>query len=262
MNQRIVILGAGKVGQALVNAMLGTGHALEWYNRSPRQEAMQLAAQYDIPYWSDLKTISKDADLYLLAVADKAIEPVAADLSTLLSSDRLVVHTSGATDAAVLAPYFARYGVFYPLQTFSEERTLNFRAIPICIEAAKEEDLGFLFELGGQISDQVQELSSAQRRWLHVAAVLVNNFVNQLYTEAYDLLDNQGIPFSLLLPLIRETSERLSPDQNPAHWQTGPAMRADTPTLEAHLALIKDDPSLQEVYRLLSQRIQFKKGHE
>lgn len=189
-------------------------------------------------------------DLYILAVSDDAIAPVAAQFK---GSSRLVVHTSGSVSLESLS-FLERSGVFYPLQTFSKHREIDFERIPICLEASKQNDLELLRTLATSVSDTVHNISSEERKTLHLAAVFVNNFTNHLYAIGHQLCATRDLPFNLLRPLIRETAHKIE-QLDPIEAQTGPARRNDLKTLERQLEQLPSE-QLKEIYTLLTQSIQ------
>ena len=191
-----------------------------------------------------------EADVYLIAVADGAIESVAGYLQ---DKTGLVAHTSGARDLGALRG-ITRNGVFYPLQTFSRERELDFGEIPICLETGHPKDLALLQKLAGSLSQQVLELDVSARRQLHLAAVFVNNFSNHMVYLGEALCREQGIAENLLRPLLRETFSKLE-TLSAYEAQTGPARRGDAVTREAHLSRLKDSLR-KELYQLISESIQ------
>ena len=172
---------------------------------------------------------------------------------------RLIVHTSGASSLEVLSKC-NRTGIFYPLQTFTKGKIISFDDIPMCIEAKNEKDFELLLNLGKTLSNTVIEVSSEQRKILHVAAVFVNNFTNYMYTIGADICTENNIDFKILQPLIKETAAKLD-DLTPYQSQTGPAKRGDQKTLHKHLQLIKNTHQ-RELYTLLSNAIKEKHGKE
>ncbi len=215
--------------------------------------ARDLAAALDTDWsdrWSDVRP---DADWLLLAVSDDAIGEVAAALAPHVPQ-ALATHTSGATPGTVLAPHFQRFGVFYPLQSFSPERVPDWSAIPLCVDAADPSDRIFLEKMAAQLGARAWRVDDEQRAALHVAAVFANNFVNHCYAVAEQLLAEQGLPFELLHPLMTETLAKALA-HSPAHMQTGPARRGDQATLQRHLALLAEHPDWQAVYAAMSQSI-------
>jgi predicted short-subunit dehydrogenase-like oxidoreductase (DUF2520 family) len=251
----IVILGAGNVGTNLLRRMIACGITpVQLYNRTA-DRARTLGDSLSIPFTSHYDDIVGDADLYMLAVKDDAIAACAMSLSQVIHPGALVVHSSGATPSTVLKDAFSRYGVFYPLQTFTRGRTPDFSEIPICIDAAVEADLALLSSLANQLGCRAQHINDEERALLHVAAVVVNNFVNHLYHIGFELLREKGIGFELLLPLIRETAFRQISELDPAAWQTGPAKRNDRSTIEKHLALLSTNSALQSLYKALTADI-------
>lgn len=192
----------------------------------------------------------QEPDVYLLAVSDDAIPTVASHFKT---TKKLVVHTSGSVPLAALAA-IERSGVFYPLQTFSKAQAVNFKFVPIGVEAGNDFDLNILKKLAQTISDTIVEIDSEQRKTLHLAAVFVNNFTNHLYHIGHELCRGQDIPFDLLKPLIRETARKIE-QFSPEASQTGPAKRNDAKTIERHLEALQSGTQ-REIYTILTKSIQ------
>lgn len=192
----------------------------------------------------------KDADLFIIAVSDDAITEVSKHFR---KCDKLVVHTSGSISIKNL-PKEIRSGVFYPLQTFSKEREVDFKTIPICLEANNPKDLKVLKILAGIISNAVYEVNSEQRRALHLAAVFVNNFSNHLYQIGNEICIENNLSFDLLKPLIMETASKID-TLNPTEAQTGPAKRNDTGTIKKHLEQLTTE-NQKEIYSVLTHSIQ------
>lgn len=188
-------------------------------------------------------------DIYIIAVNDDAISSVSEQFT---KSKRLIVHTSGSVSMDTL-PTGVRKGIFYPLQTFSKEKKVDFKTIPIGIEADKREDLELLRKLASSISESVYEISSKQRSSLHLAAVFVNNFTNHLFQIANEICDDNEVSFDILKPLITETVQKIN-SLSPIEAQTGPAKRNDDKTIEKHLKQLKSEIH-KDVYRILTKSI-------
>ena len=250
----VIILGAGNVATHLFKAFSKTEKYIvtQWYNRSI--EAIK-------PYTNEVEIIDdlsqlKEADLYILAVSDDAIKP----LSSLLPfENRLVAHTSGSVSLYDIDKKHKR-GVFYPLQTFSKSADINFADVPVCIEALKSDDYHVLKNLAIAIGSPTKKVNSDQRKVLHLAAVFVNNFTNQLYRIAHEITESEGAEFDVLKPLILETAKKVQ-DLSPYMAQTGPAKRNDKKTLKKHLKLLKD-PHHKDIYNLLTSSIQRTHGRK
>ena len=244
---KVVLLGAGNVAQHLIKA----------FEESPSIELLQVCARTtnEIESLLSKTKITKDihalvaADVYLIAVSDKAIEEVSNQLST---KNALVVHTSGSVGMDALSSH-ARVGVFYPLQTFSKHLEVDFSTVPICLEAHTNEDLELLKLLAESISQSVHFINSEQRKALHIAAVFVCNFVNHLYQQGEAICKENNLDFALLKPLIQETARKIL-ELSPAEAQTGPAKRHDIKTIENHLQFITDTRQ-REIYTLMTQSI-------
>jgi len=243
----IVILGTGNVAKHLFDAFtaqIGT-EIIQVYGRSPN--ALSYFKNH-LNTTSDLSNI-KEADIYLIAISDDAISAVS---KFLAAKKGLIVHTSGSIPMNIL-PHKHRRGVLYPLQTFTADRKVDFKEIPICIEAENKEDYELLNEVGSTISDKVIQLDSDQRKALHLAAVFANNFTNHMYHIAQEICVQNDTPFELLFPLIKETAAKIQ-DLTPFIAQTGPACRSDSGTLEKHLTQLKNKKH-KKIYTLLSESI-------
>ncbi|MEJ1222448.1 Rossmann-like and DUF2520 domain-containing protein [Sediminicola sp. 1XM1-17] len=248
----IVILGTGNVAKHLFDAFLAVDQVkiLQVVGRSQKQ-LLEFSKFTEVT--TGFQQI-KEADIYLIAVSDDAIGEVSGRLA---NNKGVVVHTSGSYPMdSMLA--IERRGVFYPLQSFTKGKKVDFRKIPICLEATLQKDYLLLDHLAHLISDQVFHITSEQRKTIHLAAVFVNNFTNHLYKIGNDLCTEQHIPFELLQPLITETADKIN-TLNPHEAQTGPAKRGDITTIENHLGLLKNKTQ-KEIYSLLSNSI--KKDYE
>ena len=192
---------------------------------------------------------TESTDIYIIAVSDDAIDVVS---QQFMNSEKIIVHTSGSVSMQTL-PEGIRRGVFYPLQTFSKNRKIDFKSIPICIEAEKSEDLKLLHKLATSISESVYEISSVQRKSLHLAAVFANNFTNHLYHIGNDICQANGVSFDILKPLILETSEKIN-ELSPIEAQTGPAKRNDEKTIKKQLNQLQNHTH-KEVYKTMTKSI-------
>ena len=227
----IAIIGKGRVATHLGRALSLAGHAV----------AMCGGRHRDLP-------VPEEVDVVILAIKDSAISQVA---QTFAGSKALVLHTSGSVPMDAIASL--RRGVLYPLQTFSIDRNVDFRKIPLFLEARTEEDMALLSQLASAISDTNMPMDSERRRTLHLAAVLCCNFVNHLFSISYDILAEQGIPFSTLFPLMEETLDKVRA-LPPHDAQTGPAVRWDENVIQSHITMLAN-PIHREIYRLISESI-------
>lgn len=202
------------------------------------------------------KNLMEQTEICIIAVSDGAIKEVS---QRIKAGNCLVAHTSGSVALDEL-PLDFRRGVFYPLQTFSKDKEIDFSNIPICIEAEKEKDAQLLTTLAKCISKNVQSVSSSQRLSLHLAAVFANNFTNHLYQIANEICIENELSFDLLKPLIIETSDKIN-TLSPFEAQTGPARREDSTTMQEHIDLLKNSDR-KEIYSQLSKSIQKTYGKE
>ena len=244
---RVTVIGSGNVAQ----------HLLKAFVNNPDIELVEVVARTKTELVSFLPAekivISCEAmlptDVVIIAVSDNAIEKVSSQITL---TDTLVVHTSGTIPMNILDNKNKK-GVFYPLQTFSKFKEVDFRVIPIAIEAQNEESVALLEKVGKSISNHVQQIDSSQRKTLHVAAVFVCNFVNHLYQIGNEICDENNLSFDLLKPLIVETAHKIK-TLSPSEAQTGPAKRHDTVTINSQLNFLTNETQ-KEIYKLLTQSI-------
>jgi predicted short-subunit dehydrogenase-like oxidoreductase (DUF2520 family) len=250
----IIFVGAGNLATHLAKAFYQNGHRiLQIYSRT-ESSARTLAEKVDADYTTDLrKLLTNDISLYVVSLTDSVFTELLPEMTTG-REQALWVHTAGSLSIGVWENRVKRYGVLYPLQTFSKQREMDFRNVPFLIEAAHKEDLDYLKTIAGSLSSKVYEADSEQRKYLHLAAVFACNFVNRLYALSADLLEKCNLPFELLLPLIDETARKIH-ELPPEYAQTGPAVRQDKNIIDKHLSMLTGQPEVQEIYRLLSENI-------
>lgn len=244
----INIIGSGNVAQHLISVFQQTEKVMlqQVFSRKKENINHLISDEKIVLHYSDLKP----ADITIISVTDDAIAEVS---NQLPFENQLVVHTSGSVGLDALHAK-NRKGVFYPLQTFSKSKAIDFKAVPICIEAENVLDYTILETTAKSISDKVFKISSEQRQSLHVAAVFSCNFVNHLYQLGKEICDDNQVPFEILMPLIQETADKIK-TLSPLEAQTGPAKRNDQKIIEKHLYFL-DDKNKKEIYQLLTQSIQ------
>lgn len=251
MKLKIGFIGSGNVATHLSHAMNTIGHDIVQIISKNVDNAKGLAQAFSCDYTDDIKLMDQTVDVCIICVSDNQIEPIAKQLPP---SDCVVVHTCGSVGLNALSSIGPNTGVFYPLQSFSKERQLDVQGIPFLLEASNPETLIILHTLAKSLSHYVLTADSETRLKYHLSAVLANNFVNHLYTESARLLEDSGLDFNVLKPIIKETALKIQ-NLPPAEAQTGPAKRGDQPTIEKHLALIKADKELSKLYIQLTEAI-------
>lgn len=249
----IVMVGAGRLATNLAKAFYRKGfRIMQVYSRT-EAAALELAQQVEAEAVTSFAALQSRAGMYVVSLPDDVF-PRLIPLLTENRESSLWVHTAGSVGMDVWEGHVSKYGVFYPMQTFSKECEVDFTHLPVFIEGCDAECADFLRAVASALSHDVYIASSEQRRYLHLAAVLACNFSNYLYTLASDLLSNHGLPFSALLPLIDETARKVHA-MTPEDAQTGPAARGDAMVMEEHLRLLADIPNLQDLYRRMSEGI-------
>ena len=251
---KIVMIGAGNVATNLVRALSAAGMEIAQVYSHTQEHACLLAATVGADATDDLAAIAPGADVYIISVKDDAIADVVAAIP---DNGAIWVHTSGSTPMTVFEGKRQRYGVFYPMQSFSKQIPTDFTEVPFFIEAVTGGVETQITELAGKLSQRVFRADSEQRRRLHVAAVFACNFANHLWTLADDVLHDAGLPFDVMLPLISTTVDKLK-RLSPYESQTGPAMRHDRQVMQSHIDMLDEEKA--GIYKILSDSIM--KRHE
>lgn len=253
----ITILGSGNVATHLALAFHQAGYPIAQIWSRDFDHAEILAYRVDAEPINQLSLLKHSSAVYILAVSDDALYELPLDLDM---REALVLHTSGSVPLSVLRSTGRYYGVLYAPQTFVRSQQMDYSRLPFCIEASNPVALQMLQQLATSVSTQVYEVDSDQRRWLHLASVFVNNFGNALHALSQDLLEAHGLRFEMLQPLIEMTTQKAVSQEASNHslWklQTGPAIRHDEKTIDRHLTMLKEDPTLFDLYQLFSHTIQ------
>jgi len=248
---RISILGAGNLATRLGIALKSVGYdVVQVYSRT-EQSAQTLAKLLGAEAVTRPEALKSDASLYLCALKDDALVEI---LDRVDVGNGILIHTAGSLPLKVLEPYADKTGVFYPLQTFNKERMVDFKTIPVFVEASDKVVLYVLKQLADDLGSTLYEVSSEQRLKLHLSAVFACNFVNYLYSVSSDLLAEQHLPFEVLKPLILETAAKVQ-TLAPSQAQTGPAVRFDRHVMDKHLAQLSGHSAWKTLYKELSEGI-------
>lgn len=249
---KIVLIGAGNLATHLGKALHAAGHDMVQVFSRTMQSAETLASLLDAEPLTNMAQVRDDADVYIFSVKDSALEQL---ISQLCGGEKKVfLHTAGSMPMSVFRGKALHYGVLYPMQTFSKQREVDFSIIPCFIEANDEFALKQIEGLAGQISHRVFQLSSEDRKYLHLSAVFACNFANHCYAASQELLQQHGIPFDVMLPLIDETAAKVH-GMTPKEAQTGPAVRYDENVIGKQILLLEDQPYFQKIYDCMSKSI-------
>lgn len=250
----ITIIGAGKVAWSLIPALQQAGEQVHQVISRNAEQKDLFAKHFNIPHAnSDFKALLPDTELVILTVPDGAVEEVSNRLFTFHPNHKTIVaHTSGSVSIDALQKWGNRAGVFYPMQTFTLNKTKPYTQVPLFIEGNKEVEK-LLQSLAERMSEKVQVLDSESRAKLHLGAVMVCNFTNLLYTYADELVE--GVDIHSYEMLIRGHLENVF-SLGPRASQTGPAARGDGTTIQRHLDMLNQQPDAQKLYARMSELIQ------
>jgi predicted short-subunit dehydrogenase-like oxidoreductase (DUF2520 family) len=251
MIQNIVIIGSGNVATHLSLALKKSGfNIIQVYNRT-LSNAIKLSEKLKCNATDNAHKIEKNADMYVFAISDPAIKLI---LNQTELNNKLLVHTAGSMNINIFKPYTNRFGVMYPLQTFSINYPVNFSQVPLFIEASDNSVEKTLFEFCQKLSNTVVVINSEQRKILHLAAVFANNFCNHMYSIAYILLKQNNLSFDYLKSIITETAIKIN-HVNPLEIQTGPAIRKNYKVMNEHAEMLKKNHEWQKIYTFVSKDI-------
>ncbi len=249
--KNIAFAGSGNVAWHLAKGLMVQGFRINSIWSREYANAVSLAGLCGAKASKDISGLREGTDLIIIAVADKAIADVAL---TIGNFDGIVVHTAGSVSIDVLRDNFENCGVFYPLQTLSKGKPVDFVEVPFFLESSSDETLLALKRLASKLTSNVYEADSRQRMLLHAAAVFASNYSNLMYIIGNEILKDSNLPSNVLHPLILETA-RKAVNGDPLEMQTGPARRHDTTTLEKHISALASQPEYAELYRLLASLI-------
>ncbi|GAB1450149.1 DUF2520 domain-containing protein [Draconibacterium sp.] len=251
MSLNFCFLGAGNVATQLSKIFQNKGFRITQVYSRTEQSAKKLADSLSTNFTTSINAIDENADVFFVALKDSAIDEV---LQQIDFKNKLLVHCAGSLPLSVLKKYSENIGVFYPLQTFSKSRDVDFNKIPIFIEANSSQNEKLLLQIANEISGSVSVINSEKRKMLHISAVFACNFVNHFYTIAADILKSKDIQFDVLRPLILETAQKVQ-ELEPEEAQTGPAIRFDENIINSHLNELKEFGDYQQLYNSISKSI-------
>lgn len=270
---KIVLIGAGNLATHLGKALHAAGHDMVQVFSRTMQSAETLASLLDAEPLTDIAQVRDDADVYIFSVKDSALVQLVAQLcrhdadglgeegavNALRKAkkgehERVFLHTAGSMPMSVFKGMAQHYGVLYPMQTFSKQREVDFSIIPCFVEANDEFAQKQIEGLAREISGRVYQLSSEDRKYLHLSAVFACNFANHCYAISQELLEEHGIPFDVMLPLISETAAKVH-EMMPKDAQTGPAVRYDENVIGKQSKLLENHPHFKKVYDSMSKSI-------
>lgn len=248
---KIVLIGAGNVATHLGLALVKAGHSIEQVYSRTEYASKTLAKKLSGSSTTKINEISGKADLYLVALSDEAIKPF---LISFKFADKTILHTSGSMSISVFGKRFKNCGVFYPVQTFSKRRKINFKNIPVCVESRNIQVNRRISILAQSLVVNTHVCDSKERKAIHLAAVFANNFSNHLFAISEKILKQNNISFNILRPLIWETALKVQ-HESPDRMQTGPAKRGDRIVLNEHMNMLKHNKRFLAIYSLLSESI-------
>ena len=248
---KVTLIGAGNLATQLGKSLKKAGVIISQVYSRTEDSARTLGELLDAEWLTDIKALRDEADIYIFSVKDSVLCELISEVCKS-RGEKLFLHTAGSMPMSCFEGKALRYGVFYPMQTFSKSKDVDFERIPVFIEGNSIETEDVIRSLANKLTQRVIRLSSADRKYLHLAAVWACNFTNYCYTVASDILGEHSIPFDVMLPLINETTDKIQ-KISPMEAQTGPAVRGDRNVMNKQLELMNGKEDLQELYQMLSK---------
>ena len=250
---KVTLIGAGNLATQLGKSLKKAGVIISQVYSRTEDSARTLGELLDAEWLTDIKALRDEADIYIFSVKDSVLCELISE-ACKGRGKKLFLHTAGSMPMSCFEGKALHYGVFYPMQTFSKSKDVDFERIPVFIEGNSIETEDVIRSLANKLTQRVIRLSSADRKYLHLAAVWACNFTNYCYTVASDILGEHSIPFDVMLPLINETTDKIQ-KISPMEAQTGPAVRGDRNVMNKQLELMNGKEDLQELYQMLSKGI-------
>ena len=252
MINSIIIFGSGNVASHLVPALLESNiKILQIFSRN-KDTACKLAKLANADFVSDIKSILPSADAYFFAMNDLANTQIANSLN--IEHGKIMVHTAGSLSMNIFMEKTNNYGVFYPFQTFSRDSDLDFSKVPICLESSNDYCMNELEGLADRLSCNHYKINEDERKTIHLAGVFACNFMNHTVYLGQNILENSGIPQSILMPLLEQSFNKII-NRGAKDSQTGPAIRNDKISIEKHLEILQKNKNLYDLYKVLSESI-------
>ncbi len=247
------IIGTGNIAWFFGSRLVAGRHKCTGVYARNLDNARMLAEALMCETYDDIAEIRDgDADICFLAVSDAAIVPIAARLNFRKT---ILVHTAGAVDIESIKNAAKDRAVLWPVYSILKHNPPAHRDIPCAWEASTERAAKVLQGMAHAITDNMFEARYEQRKWLHLAAVMSNNFITHMVAICEKICAEHNLPFTALMPIIDQTFARIK--NSSAHAsQTGPAIRRDANTIKNQIDLLKDHPEWQKVYDAMTMSIQ------
>lgn len=248
----ISFIGSGNVATQLAIILKAKGFVIDTILSNTLKNAKELAAKVDAQGIDQVNQLPLSSDLYIISLKDDVIDSYLKDLKL---HDQLVVHTSGSYETNKLIGISSKIGSFYPLQTFNKDISVDFKNIPVIIESKDKETIERLHNVAKRLSNNIHVLTAEQKTALHISAIGINNFTHFILSKSKEYCNHNDLDFNLLRPLLKQTIDTFSKEDNPLQKQTGPSRRGDISIINNHIEALSEDKSFQSLYKDLSQYI-------
>jgi len=245
----ICIIGSGNISSSIGLELKKSNFNINRVCSRNELSGKKLAKKLQASYTKYIE-IPSETDLVLIGVPDDQIQSVCKKIKS-----KAVIHTSGTKKIDILKRCSGNYGVVWPIQTFSKQN-INFKNVPICIEANNKKFEMVLEKIFKKSSKSIFHFNYESRKILHLSAVFSCNFLNHLFYISKDILNDKKIDFSILYPIIKETTKKAL-NNNIKNSQTGPAVRKDLKTIEKHIKILSKTKKKKyiDIYKSITNSI-------
>jgi len=245
------MIGAGNVSTHISRHFLSAGQQISCIYSRSEESAQRLSAELGVSGNSDMEKVPAEADFFIFCVPDPAVVELARQFK---GRKGIWLHTAGALPMEVFEGLSDEFGVLYPLQSLSRDRTIQKGHIPFLMEASSPLVMDKLTALANSITEKVEKADSPTRLKVHLAAVFANNFSNHMVHVAQEILKEANLDAGMLDLLLEETFNKLR-EMDSFSAQTGPAVRGDRETMNKHRELLRDHPEWEKLYTFISRDI-------
>ncbi len=251
MTMKFYMIGTGNTAWYFVDRLINAGHTCNGIYGRTMAKANELAEKANTTTIAEITDIKDDADCCIIAISDNAIIEIVKQLNF---EKTVLIHTAGSVDRSILTEAAPHNSVLWPVYSINKEDLPRHRDVPIVVEVSDMQAVKVTSEMVNSITDKFFTVDSTQRAWLHLSAVLSNNFANHLFAISEQICKEHNLPFPILQPIINQTIERLQ-TQNAKDAQTGPAIRKDLSTIDKHINMLEDLPYWQDLYESITSSI-------
>ncbi|MDQ3021879.1 MAG: DUF2520 domain-containing protein [Bacteroidota bacterium] len=275
MNNKIYLIGVGKVGSALCFELNDSDCKIEYFSDKNPDRLMIISESIGAVSYSEKieKKFVEGSNIIFICVQDRFIREVIKQIENfdIDLSNKYFIHTSGSESTDVFpSGKFNKKNIasMHPIQTFGKvsfENNRLLKHIYFGIEGG-EDAKKIITEIIKRLDSNYIEIPKGKKYLYHSACVITSNFLVTLLNISSEIIGSIGIDkdkmFEIFKPIIDKTLSNIS-EHGLVESLTGPFERNDIETISKHLSSISQEiPSLIPFYTLLGMetvKVAFKK---